>query len=141
MSGTDGVFEFCGSDPGMLKHWMLMETLRFFKCLCWSFDRFGIPFWLVGEFTTHFRTYLSGHWDVHWNLTDLDLDPWPNDGVLGFQCWMSNLADSDERQICVETMSNRKKKNKIAAGRIVRFVLLPFVRPHHCRAPAEARSH
>ena len=24
------------------------------------------PFWLVGEFTTHFRTYLSGDWDVHW---------------------------------------------------------------------------
>ena len=20
----------------------------------------------VGEFTTHFRTYFSGHWDVHW---------------------------------------------------------------------------
>ena len=26
----------------------------------------GIPFWLVGEFTTHFRTYFSGDWDVHW---------------------------------------------------------------------------
>ena len=24
----------------------------------------GIPFWLVGEFTTHFRTYFSGSWDV-----------------------------------------------------------------------------
>ena len=23
-------------------------------------NRFGIPFWLVGEFTTHFRTYFSG---------------------------------------------------------------------------------
>ena len=33
----------------------------------------------IGEFTTHFRTYFSG-WiesDVHWGLTDLDLDPWP----------------------------------------------------------------
>ena len=32
----------------------------------------GIPFWLVGEFTTHFRAYLS-RWriesDVHWGLT------------------------------------------------------------------------
>ena len=31
-------------------------------------NRFGIPFWLAGEFTTHFRTYFSG-WiesDVHW---------------------------------------------------------------------------
>ena len=23
-------------------------------------NRFGIPFWLVGEFTAHFRTYFSG---------------------------------------------------------------------------------
>ena len=29
-------------------------------------EPFGIPLWLVGEFTTHFRTYLSGDWDVHW---------------------------------------------------------------------------
>ena len=29
----------------------------------------------VGEFTTHFRTYLD--WDVHWGLTDLGFDPWP----------------------------------------------------------------
>ena len=33
---------------------------------CWAFsicsgqNRVGIPFWLVGEFTTHFRTYFSG---------------------------------------------------------------------------------
>ena len=26
---------------------------------------FEIPFWLVGEFTTHCRTYFSGDWDVH----------------------------------------------------------------------------
>ena len=42
----------------------------------------GIPFWLVGEFTTHFRTYFSG-WiesDVHWGY-DLDFDPWPFDHV------------------------------------------------------------
>ena len=30
----------------------------------------------VGEFTTLFRTYLSGDWDVHWRH-DLDFDPWP----------------------------------------------------------------
>ena len=30
----------------------------------WVFGhRFGIPFWWVGEFTTHFRTYFSGDWD------------------------------------------------------------------------------
>ena len=37
-------------------------------------NRFGIPFWLVGEFTTHFG--ISGDWDVHWGY-DLDFDPWP----------------------------------------------------------------
>ena len=35
----------------------------------------------IGEFTTHFRTYFSGNWDVHWGLTDLDFDPWPCVGV------------------------------------------------------------
>ena len=47
---------------------------------CGGQNRFGIPFWLVGEFTTHFRTYFSG-WiesDVHWGY-DLDFDPWPNE--------------------------------------------------------------
>ena len=29
-----------------------------------------VPFWLVGDFTTHF----SGEWDVHWGLTELDGD-------------------------------------------------------------------
>ena len=38
----------------------------------------GSHFWLVGEFTTHFRTYFSGDWDVHWGY-----------GVLthGHACW------------------------------------------------------
>ena len=30
----------------------------------------------LGEFTTHFRTYFSGDWDVHWGY-DLDFDSWP----------------------------------------------------------------
>ena len=25
----------------------------------------------VGEFTSHFRTYFSGDWDVHWNYGSL----------------------------------------------------------------------
>ena len=33
---------------------------------CGCQNRFGIPFWLVGEFTTHFRTYFNGDWDVRW---------------------------------------------------------------------------
>ena len=34
-----------------------------------------IPFWDVfGEFTTHFRTYFSGEWDVHWGYGIL---AWP----------------------------------------------------------------
>ena len=32
-----------------------------------------VPFWLAGKFTTHFRTYSSGDWDVHLR----DFDPWP----------------------------------------------------------------
>ena len=32
---------------------------------------------LVGRCTTHFRTYISGDWDVHWGY-DLDFDPWPS---------------------------------------------------------------
>ena len=31
----------------------------------------------VGEFTTHFRTYSSGDWDVHWG-GNRDFDSWPN---------------------------------------------------------------
>ena len=35
-----------------------------------------IPFW--GAWcTTHFRTYSTGDWDVHWKC-DLDFDPWPH---------------------------------------------------------------
>ena len=30
----------------------------------------------VGEFATHFRTYFSGDWDVHWGY-DLGFDPRP----------------------------------------------------------------
>ena len=33
---------------------------------CGCQNRFGIRFWLVGEFTTHFRTCFSGDWEVHW---------------------------------------------------------------------------
>ena len=36
----------------------------------------------VGEFTTHFRTYFTGDWDVHW-WYDLALDPWPGGEDLG----------------------------------------------------------
>ena len=32
----------------------------------------------VGEFTTHFRTYFSGDWDVHRGY-DLAVDPWPDE--------------------------------------------------------------
>ena len=35
----------------------------------------GIPFWGIGEFATHFRTYFSGDWDVH--LANRGFDPWP----------------------------------------------------------------
>ena len=35
-----------------------------------------VPFW--DRSTTHFRTYFSGDWDVHWGY-DLGFDPWPFD--------------------------------------------------------------
>ena len=36
-----------------------------------------VPNW--GRCTTHFRTYFSGDWDVHWGYDlDLDFDPWPH---------------------------------------------------------------
>ena len=38
-----------------------------------------IPLW--GKCATHFRTYFSGDWDVHWGY-DLDFDPWPFGCVL-----------------------------------------------------------
>ena len=41
----------------------------------WFVKTNQISFWLVGEFTTHFRSYFSGDWD-HWGY-DLAFDPWP----------------------------------------------------------------
>ena len=45
---------------------------------CGGQIRFGIPFWLVGEFTTHFFLDFRGIGfpDVHWGC-DLAFDPWP----------------------------------------------------------------
>ena len=37
----------------------------------------------IGEFTNHFRTYLSGDWDVHWGHGHLDFGP------DGFRDWGS----------------------------------------------------
>ena len=40
----------------------------------WLGSKPMVPFW--GRCTTHFRTYFSGDWDVHWGY-NLDVDPWP----------------------------------------------------------------
>ena len=37
-----------------------------FRLMAVGQNRFGVLFWLVGELATHFRTYFSGNWDVHW---------------------------------------------------------------------------
>ena len=45
--------------------------------VAWTYDSGStpmVPFW--GRCTTHFRTYCSGDWDVHWGY-DLGFDPWP----------------------------------------------------------------
>ena len=50
--------------------------------------RFGIPFWLVGEFTTHFRTYFS--WGLRCSLGVRAFDPWPcyfSMSVWSFSIW------------------------------------------------------
>ena len=44
------------------------------SCGCGGQNRFGIPFWLVGE--PPILVGFSGDWDVHWGY-DLDFDPWP----------------------------------------------------------------
>ena len=68
----------------------------------------GIPFWLVGEFTTHFRTYFSGDWDVHWGVTGilthghvacLCTMPCSNDGMPVLAC----LASTAPNQSTLET--------------------------------------
>ena len=38
-----------------------------------------VSFW--GGCTTHFSTYFSGDWDVHWGY-DLDFDPWPYTSIF-----------------------------------------------------------
>ena len=52
--------------------WVLHESTS--GCGC---QNQWVTFFGVGEFTTHFRTYFSGDWDVHWGY-DLDFDPWPS---------------------------------------------------------------
>ena len=44
---------------------------------------FGIPFWLVGGFTLHFRlpVLVVGFVGVHWGI-DLAFDPWPQVSFL-----------------------------------------------------------
>ena len=56
-----------------------LQSLRLRSKWLWV-KTIGIPFWLVGEFTTHFRTYVSG-WI--WIFTGgkpgfWAFDPWPN---------------------------------------------------------------
>ena len=42
-----------------------------------------VPFW--GRCTTHFRTYFSGDWDIHWGYD------------LGFGTWLVSLGASTRR--------------------------------------------
>ena len=45
----------------------------------------GIPFWLVGELATHFRTHFCGDWDVHsgYDLALTRFDPRPHSSKDG----------------------------------------------------------
>ena len=42
------------------------DARRHATWLWWSKPLKGIILIGIGEFTTHFRTYFSGDWDVHW---------------------------------------------------------------------------
>ena len=60
--------------------------------------RNGIPFWLVGEFTTHFRTYFTGDGDGHWGyeiLTRGQMDNWWR--PLGFPLQTLRSASGNAR--------------------------------------------
>ena len=60
------------------------EKKRPGKMWPWLSNRFGIPFWLVSEFTTHFGAYFSGEVGMfHWGC-DLDFDPL---AMLRVACW------------------------------------------------------
>ena len=62
-------FLYTGSRWCLWAHWpcaSVQLSLRNSACLAVGQNQwyhFG-----VGEFTTHFRTYFSGDWDVHWGL-------------------------------------------------------------------------
>ena len=53
----------------------LYPRLRPYGCGCPN--RFGVPFWLVGEFTTHFRAYFSGWIGMFTGGTIGFLSSWP----------------------------------------------------------------
>ena len=76
----------------------------------------GIPFW--GRCTTHFRTYFSRDWDVHWGyviLTHGHLGVWLKIKQLGLRrfwstcpftrvpCWTSFFEPHPFRDSCFET--------------------------------------
>ena len=73
---------------------LFVVVLRTLRCGCGGQNRFGIPFWLIGEFTTHCRTYVSGDWDVHWGV--IAFDPWPCDvaGLDHFSLVAKNRLES-----------------------------------------------
>ena len=48
----------------------------------------GSFFFGIGEFTTHFRTYFCGDWDVLWGY-DLGFDPWPHRSSVHLRAFRS----------------------------------------------------
>ena len=54
----------------------------------WRYEAVGQNQWHhfgVSGFTTHFRTYFSWDWDVHWGY-DLAFYPWPRGGQRDSEC-------------------------------------------------------
>ena len=73
----------------------------------------------VGEFTTQFRTYLSGDWDVHWGY-DLGFDPWPK-GLVSltplsslpeFDLKLFGLGPWQKKQKCVDFLGQSEAQEQ-----------------------------
>ena len=85
-------------------------TARIDGCGCQN--RYGIPFWLVGEFTTHFRTYFSGDWDVHLGY-DLGFDPWPDLGCCFWSWYPFWVGDWETKRTPTILGDPRKKTHPL----------------------------
>ena len=74
-----------------------------------------VLFWLVGEFTTHFRTYSSWDWvpftETHAFFCFPDFDPWPSASRRGLRC----SRDPKARQTLFSAVQSRQVEELLKA--------------------------